>query len=739
MDPRNVAEAALYSPLRPERSEIRVLRLLAPSNGHFKDELCCTLEVFSLEEQPAYVFNALSYVWGDASNKKPIVINGRKVQITKNLESALRRIRSYTPDRSHGNLPATPLWVDALSINQADTAERQHQVEAMAKIYKQASKVLSWLGEPDRWTRWVFEKLNNTVWCDAYQTHHSSGGKGTVEQQRFNVLFTFHIYALPYWTRVWILQETALATGEPLLLCGQDIVAFGHFNKFRELVGSAEHLNDRKVLTDLPIHTIRRIIRLMIDPKEMMSGICGPAIHCHVRRAYRRKGGLSLRFLFNYLQGLRASDTRDYIYGVCSLLPEAQRRLIDINYTKAPVQVIYDAWAASIMIEPAEGQDSDQLRGNVVNAIENTGMSSYSREQDWPSWLPRFPSGSLTFTTSYLFLGDYGFNKWWRYPTFAHAVIEQDERILSIEGWEFDAVDAVYPVKFLPACDHKSTYLGFKMGTLLGSLTLKDLKRLDRVASAARGRPLTNARLREFECLRDAEPIWKTMTSWDEVVIHHSKEFSKDVDWCSSSDEIKGFLWESLMGRGSKVWVPDVLAAFDMDWTSEGVGKKRNALISLIADGLGLSDAATMMDNDTAEIALLRPWIEAIRFRLNNHQAFTTESGFFGVGTLQIAKGDIVVLLEGMQLLFVLRPYEPPAQSTATASGSAAQPIKNTSFEKRFDIDQHVQAKPVHMRTKSLEGYKLSGLARVGGLMEWDKLNESMTKGSLEKKTFKIY
>lgn len=59
--------------------------------------------------------------------------------VTRNLEGALRRLRSCSLDRI--------LWIDALCINQKDVQERGQQVQLMARIYASARQVLVWLEE----------------------------------------------------------------------------------------------------------------------------------------------------------------------------------------------------------------------------------------------------------------------------------------------------------------------------------------------------------------------------------------------------------------------------------------------------------------------------------------------------------------------------------------------------------------------------------------------------------------
>jgi hypothetical protein len=76
---------------------------------------------------------ALSYTWGDPTKTKEIFVNGKSVQVTVNLEHALRILRNKLPMRV-----GVRLWVDALCVNQADVEEKNLQVQRMRDIYKQA-------------------------------------------------------------------------------------------------------------------------------------------------------------------------------------------------------------------------------------------------------------------------------------------------------------------------------------------------------------------------------------------------------------------------------------------------------------------------------------------------------------------------------------------------------------------------------------------------------------------------
>lgn len=76
---------------------------------------------------------------GDSARSVSIECDGALVLVTKNCESALRRLREVDAWRI--------LWIDAICINQDDLKERAQQVVQMRDIYSRANEVLICLGE----------------------------------------------------------------------------------------------------------------------------------------------------------------------------------------------------------------------------------------------------------------------------------------------------------------------------------------------------------------------------------------------------------------------------------------------------------------------------------------------------------------------------------------------------------------------------------------------------------------
>jgi hypothetical protein len=127
-------------------NEIRILHLKA---GNATDKLDCTIKYCRLDGQST--FQALSYTWGSpfiqTSNSQAyqepdrshyLWIDGKPLQITESLDSALRHLRFPQEELC--------IWVDAVCIDQNHNEEKSCQVKQFRKIYEQASSVIVWLG-----------------------------------------------------------------------------------------------------------------------------------------------------------------------------------------------------------------------------------------------------------------------------------------------------------------------------------------------------------------------------------------------------------------------------------------------------------------------------------------------------------------------------------------------------------------------------------------------------------------
>lgn len=125
----------IYSPLNKGKREIRLVKLFPDHDPDY--DIRCEISIVSLDTRPFY--KALSYTWGNPNDTVPITLNGHRFVVTRNLKKALQRLRDLDTE--------TPIWIDAICINQVDTAERMHQVELMRVIFENPNEVVVWLGD----------------------------------------------------------------------------------------------------------------------------------------------------------------------------------------------------------------------------------------------------------------------------------------------------------------------------------------------------------------------------------------------------------------------------------------------------------------------------------------------------------------------------------------------------------------------------------------------------------------
>ncbi|KAK5089537.1 hypothetical protein LTR70_005927 [Exophiala xenobiotica] len=184
----------MYKSLGPNPNAIRLLVVKkVEAEGHVH----CSLGHSCL--QSCGEFHALSYEWGHESAMQTILVNGKPLQIRQNLWQFLRRAESLEW------LRGLPLWVDAICIDQGTIGERNHQVRLMSRIYAHAQTVIAWVGFGDNSMRYLLRDLRRLYerkrpW-DEYNT--------SIRKKLLRGVETFS--SLPYWSRMWIIQELLLA------------------------------------------------------------------------------------------------------------------------------------------------------------------------------------------------------------------------------------------------------------------------------------------------------------------------------------------------------------------------------------------------------------------------------------------------------------------------------------------------------------------------------------------------
>lgn len=233
----------IYQPLR--RRSIRLLRLLPAATQD--SPLEAELHHEELDPEPDAEshpeFEAISYAWG--SNDKPFAVSiaGRFVPITASLDSFLRRVRYTSAPRV--------LWADAVCINQLDTPEKGHQVDLMPIIYGTARRVLVDLGEQTADSDAALDLMDRAWRRRIWSGSEMGGGVVSPQEQAFYLGVELPadrdaavaaeipadddprwraaaaFFVRPWFSRLWVVQEFALAR-DPVLLCGRRSIPWQH-------------------------------------------------------------------------------------------------------------------------------------------------------------------------------------------------------------------------------------------------------------------------------------------------------------------------------------------------------------------------------------------------------------------------------------------------------------------------------------------------------------------------------
>ncbi|KAH7240533.1 heterokaryon incompatibility protein-domain-containing protein [Fusarium solani] len=202
---------AIRTPL--QKDEIRLLRLSSKTESASQPVI--TFEQVSLSDPEIPSFVALSYVWGDLEDTLPLHVSGEVIPATRNLHVILQCLSSANFDQF--------LWIDALCINQNDLLERAAQVALMGGIYSRASYVLAFLSplsEPfDLGLDFLQEAARDSElhYEPSLSPHISVNDLTASSESLRDSLISF--FAAPWWTRVWTVQEYALAA-KVIFQCG---------------------------------------------------------------------------------------------------------------------------------------------------------------------------------------------------------------------------------------------------------------------------------------------------------------------------------------------------------------------------------------------------------------------------------------------------------------------------------------------------------------------------------------
>lgn len=222
--------AAKYQhvPILQPRS-IRIIYLEPASD--LQSLLRCSLEVMSLDGvlHPVHQYTALSYAWDAQTPSSEIECDGGILLVTPNCEAAMRRLRSSTEMQI--------LWIDSICIDQSANAleERSGQVALMNEIYRNASRVIVWVGDSDSAMEMALKTMTEIAGSQDRDDSENRRDRQQAIRERFQKVADTvtrasedpigPLFERSWFHRMWTIQEVTLSTADTIFLsCGEVIV-----------------------------------------------------------------------------------------------------------------------------------------------------------------------------------------------------------------------------------------------------------------------------------------------------------------------------------------------------------------------------------------------------------------------------------------------------------------------------------------------------------------------------------
>jgi hypothetical protein len=416
-----------YEALNPLANEIRVLILEPYSKTESPAGVHCTLLNVCLDDPNRPSYEALSYVWGNASVTKPILLKGKPFTVTRALWTALRYLRLEDRQRT--------IWVDAICINQEDIHEREEHVRRMSEVYKNALHGLLWMDIPGAAIQHMLPLLKENY--PEGETAAVDFALSLMQRADVRILREYSLLcADPVWGRSWIVQELILSPAVSI------VTRDATFNvlHLQYLAMAASRFSFRGIhrLPEEERHRFGTISNM--PPSSYSYRTADPPVTSIIRA-------------WQYFSSCRSTDPRDRIYSLLSI--SGDHLGISPDYRISPKELYSKVARASIF----QSKNLDVL---CLGYLENTPMNFFTGEEtpskenlkqslgiaedgNLPSWLPLF---NITGTPSSLLavLGleaKYSAGKWSSPLEFDQVKSYTNPDILSLTGVQIDTVGPI--------------------------------------------------------------------------------------------------------------------------------------------------------------------------------------------------------------------------------------------------------------------------------------------------------
>lgn len=357
----------------------RYFRLLELLPGTGDDLLKIRLRTECLFTAPPY--EAISYVWRVFNDDRDHAMiqyddGPSHLAITWNLQFALQTVRDPVSARL--------LWTDALCINQSDPSEKNEQIRCMRLVYKNARRVLAWLGDTQFNSATLFNFLGKVAAVcpppkDYGSMHHDfdilDNFLASADHEHWITLRKLHEDTL--FSRIWVVQELNLAL-DGHLLTSQSKMLLADFRT------AIFWINKRR-----PVQVERfQIPWNLLDPYLYLQFICNDPARLNITNSDQRQ---PVHYVLRSVRNCASTDPHDKIYAIlghCSLDTWIENTKghgqIPIDYD-LPYKEVYLAVAQRLLEEP-----QPMLTLSLVDHHENAWAGREGTQAHLPSWVPNW-------------------------------------------------------------------------------------------------------------------------------------------------------------------------------------------------------------------------------------------------------------------------------------------------------------------------------------------------------------
>ena len=597
----------------------------------------------SMDDLADFPYIAMSYTWGSSTDQVPIRCgySNQSIMIPANLYSALDCLaREPTVDKKKPIGYDIWIWADAICIDQSDLDERSQQVQLMRQIYQSADCVLIWLGkqeEADRGLERLVSGLHeNLVRATAGQDPKSVDvialrDSGQIAPPASGDWIRLgDLYRQAWFSRKWVIQEVASAKKIGILKGSLVISTDAVFQLPRLLI-------DTDLVSVVKTAQLENI-QLRTNPLDWkLNGLLQANFMSISRMMLWSKTPMRLLELLWRFRDSLATDAKDHMFALVGISSDGGHPAYRVDYKREVTEIYCSlAWTTINQYSSLQILSLAGLQDGVANV---------------PSWVPDWTVAPQVWAYGMSFPGAFQASG----VTSAMITHDSDDETQP-ESYQdvFAMLKALLKHPSLPievltpgyAClsDNGTTL------TVLGKC-FDTIKTLGTAQTADKIIPVLNNTPTIPDWVRSEWTPQQLQARWSEMLFGESTRAEAETLTCALSSypnyitggTMDNALWRTLICNTTFTGerIPDNFHTNYLSW---------RAMKTMLQSADNTFDA-TMREH----YARSKIFDQVHGNAIAGKRFFTTRRGFIGLVPSRTAPGDLVCILKGATVPFVLR------------------------------------------------------------------------------------